>query len=188
VTTAQLRNLLVFCCVVLAQVVVISVAAALAADTMPGFREGDFLRPGRETLIGLLALLTPIVAGWVMQNRPRWGSEELAQRVNELRDQGYHRADLTVVPKDGAAPAVSAGDAIIAAAGLDYPILHEGHRALTALVPATGHEVLDASEARHLDGRVIDPGAVVACDRCDARLVSVAAVAGQWVAQGEGKG
>lgn len=183
-TRAQWLNLGTFCTVVLVQVIVLSLAAALASDTMTGFREGELFRPGRDTAIGLLTLLTPIIGGWVIQNRPRFGSEALAAQVNDLRADGYHRDQLTVVPKDGAQPTTSQADATIAALDLDCPIMHLGHRALTALVPASGHEVLSRLEARHLDGSAI-VGDEVRCDTCGAVLVGVEPVGGTWVAQAE---
>jgi hypothetical protein len=101
---AQLKNLLVFIAVVACNILVISVASALGADTMPGFREGEFLRPGREPALGLLAILAPIIGGWIMQNRPRFGSEGLAAQTDAYRELGYHRSQLEVVPKRGVEP------------------------------------------------------------------------------------
>ncbi len=139
-------------------------------------------RPLAATFMKALcgALTTTALASQVA----RYGSENLATDANVLRAVGYHRADLTVVPKPGAVPEPTRADATIAALDLGFTIMHDGHPALTALVPATGHEVLDASEARHLDGSKIDEGTTVTCDRCGARLVSVASVDGAWVAQG----
>lgn len=111
-STAQLKNLAIFCGVVVVNIIVISVAAALGADTMPGFREGELFRPGRESAIGLLAIVAPIISGWIVQNRPRIGSERLAAIVDDYRERGYHKSDLTVVPKEaltGEPPATGAG-------------------------------------------------------------------------------
>jgi hypothetical protein len=110
---------------------------------------------------------------------------------------GFTRATASAVtsisapPPDGAgsSPTVKSGsdltqaDKMVGALDLAYTVLHDGHPAFTALVPASGHEVLDASEARHLDGRPIVVGDPVVCDRCGAALASVASVGGQWVAQ-----
>lgn len=173
-SAAQWRNLLVFVAVIAANIVVISVAAALGADTMPGFRDGEFLRPGRETAIGLLALLAPIISGWIVQNRPSFGSEGLAAEVNDLREQGYSRADLTVVPKATAEPPVVDDT---------YPVIHRqcGKVAFLALVPPTAFQDLQASECRHVDGRPMATDDPIRCDACSARLMGVMAEAGQWV-------
>jgi hypothetical protein len=54
------------------------------------------------TLFGALAT----AAG--SATRPRTGSEPIAQKVNALRDMGYHRDDLTVVPKANRRPDLDA--------------------------------------------------------------------------------
>jgi hypothetical protein len=107
VNRAQFVNLLIFVAVVVCQITVVSVAAALASDTMPGFREGELFRPGRDLAIGLLALLGPIIGGWVIQNRPRFGSEPVAAQVNDLRAQGVSRQDMVVTTADTVATALS---------------------------------------------------------------------------------
>lgn len=65
-----------------------------------------------------------------------------------------------------------------------WPVLHGvgGHTAFTALVPASGHEVLDSAEAQHLDGTPINEDETVFCDRCHEPLLSVWPVRGEWVA------
>lgn len=103
-TPAQLKNLMIFVAVVALNMAAIAVAAALAANTMPGFRDDEFFAPARTEAIGLLALVIPILGGWITQNRPRFGSEKLASEVNSLRDRGYSRHDLQVVPKPGVVP------------------------------------------------------------------------------------
>lgn len=102
-TTAQLNNLLIFVGVALLNMLVIASAAALAAGTMPGFREGEFLRPAASTAVALLAFLAPILSSWISANRPRLGSEGLAQQVNDLRAEGVSRSQMVVVSRDDAA-------------------------------------------------------------------------------------
>jgi hypothetical protein len=100
----KLQNLLIYLGVGLLNALAIATAAALAAGTMPGFRDGEFLRPSEDVVVGLLALLVPVLTTWLASNRPRFGSEQLAAEVGAYRDLGYHRADLTVLPKGGRAP------------------------------------------------------------------------------------
>jgi hypothetical protein len=108
VSNDQLKNLLIYIGVALANMVAIGVAAALAAGTMPGFRDGELLAPAKTEAVGLLALLAPILSTWLASNRPRFGSEGIAAKVNSLREQGYHRDDLTVRPKGGSRPDLDA--------------------------------------------------------------------------------
>lgn len=107
-TDAQLRNLLTYLAVALLNILAIAVAAALAGGTMPGFREGEFLRPSEDAAVGLLALCVPLLTTWLAAHRPRLGSEGIAADVGAYKALGFHRADLTVVPKAGRTAQVAA--------------------------------------------------------------------------------
>jgi hypothetical protein len=104
VSNDQLKNLLIYVGVALANMIAIGVAAALAAGTMPGFRDGELLAPAKTEAVGLLALLAPILSTWLASNRPRYGSEHLAADIGAYKDMGYHRDDLKVVLKKDAVP------------------------------------------------------------------------------------
>lgn len=179
-TTAQLHNLAIFIGAVVANIVAVSVAAALAGDTMPGFREGEFLRPGRDEAIGLLALLVPILSGLVVQNRPRFGSERLAAEVDERRKQGYSRNDLTVVPKDRVAPDIQG----IADLDAWSPVVHTacGRVAFLTIAPNTPGETIESDEAIHTDGRPYNVTDDPRCDTCRALLGGAFVRDGVWVA------
>lgn len=96
---AQLRNLLIHVGLVAANIVVIALAAALTAGTLPGFRDGEALAPARAELTALLVLVGPIITQAIAASRTRLGSEGLAAEVDVYRERGYHRDDLTVVPR-----------------------------------------------------------------------------------------
>lgn len=179
-TAAQWRNLLIFVAVAVANIVVIAVAAALGGDTMPGFREGEPLRPGKDQAIGLLALLAPIISGWIVQNRPRFGSEGLAAEVDARRREGYARDDLTVIPKadvlDHIAPTPEPEPTT-------YPVIHRSCNAtafLTIVPPLPGLDI-DLAQARHTDGRPWADTDPIRCDGCRADLASVLVDDGRWV-------
>jgi hypothetical protein len=97
--TAMLRNLLIYAGVAVVNALAIALAAALAAGSLPGFREGEFLAPATASIIALMAILTPILTAWLASNRPRFGSEGLADDANQLRAMGISRADMEVVEK-----------------------------------------------------------------------------------------
>lgn len=184
---------------------IIAVSAAVVALVQlikwAGMR--DSWGPVAVIALSVVGVLIWLVSGdsWPPARTDIWPifSGIIAVTLSSAGVFGFTRATASAVtsittPPGGAgsSPTVKAADEPtqaakpIAALDLDYPILHDGHRALTALVPASGHEMLDASEARHLDGRPIVTGDPVICDRCGARLVSVAPIGGQWIAQGEG--
>jgi hypothetical protein len=104
VTEAQFRNLLIYAGVALLNMLAIAVAAALAGGTMPGFRANEFFEPAKGELVALLTLAAPILSTWLASNRPRFGSEQLAAEVGVFKDLGFHRDDLTVLPKGGRVP------------------------------------------------------------------------------------
>jgi hypothetical protein len=110
VSNDQLKNLLIYIGVALANMVAIGVAAALAAGTMPGFRDGELLAPAKTEAVGLLAVVAPILSTWLASNRPRFGSEHLAAEVGAYKEMGYHRDDLTIRPKGGSVPDPGATD------------------------------------------------------------------------------
>jgi hypothetical protein len=48
--------------------------------------------------------ITALITAYGGSLLPRFGSEHIAQQVNSLREMGYHRDDLAVVPRGGRAP------------------------------------------------------------------------------------
>lgn len=71
-----------------------------------------------------------------------------------------------------------------------YPVIHRecGKAAFIALEPPTAFADLQASDARHIDGRPMDPYAAISCDVCGSALVGIQAERGQWVAVSEPRG
>jgi hypothetical protein len=63
-------------------------------------------RPLAATFVTALFGALATAAG--SATRPRTGSEPIAQKVNALREMGYHRDDLTVVPKADRRPDLDA--------------------------------------------------------------------------------
>jgi hypothetical protein len=101
--SAQMKNLLVYCGVAVANMLAIATAAALAAGTLPGFREAEFLAPAVPSLVALVALLAPIPTAWLASNRPRIGSEGLSEQVNALKAQGVPKDRMVVLSEAEAA-------------------------------------------------------------------------------------
>lgn len=106
-TPARVQNLLVYCGVGLLNILGLSTAAAMAAGSMPGFRDGEFFRPSQPEAIALLTIVLPIFSTWLAAHQPSWGGEGLAAQANVYRDQGVHRDDMVVLPRDQAALAVA---------------------------------------------------------------------------------
>jgi len=104
---------------------------------------------------------------------------------------GFTRAAASAVtrtapPPDGAAGSEpTQADATLAVLGLDFPIVHRGHQALWALVPAEDGKRLTAGQTRHMGGLPVREDEPILCDRCGEHLVGVDPVDGQWVARGE---
>lgn len=98
----KLNNLLIYLIVGVLNVCAIAVGAGLASGTLPGFRPGEGFAPAGPALTALLAVVVPTLSTWMAANRPRLGSEGLAADVSALKARGYHRKDMTVVPKAGA--------------------------------------------------------------------------------------
>lgn len=107
-TDRQIRNLLVYCGIAVADMLVVAIAAALAAGAMPGFREGELMAPAAPILAAVLAVLTPILTTALASTRPRFGSEELAHDVDQARAAGVSRKRLTVRAKRGGEPMTEA--------------------------------------------------------------------------------
>jgi hypothetical protein len=108
-TPARLQNLLIYVLTAMANILAIALAAALAAGTMPGFRDGEMLAPAKTEMAALLAFVIPILSGLVAANRPSLGGEGLAAQASVLRQKGYHRDDMVVLSPDDAVAAI-AGD------------------------------------------------------------------------------
>lgn len=106
-STARLRNLLVYVGIACADMLVISAAAALGADAMPGFRPGEFLAPARTSAVTLLAVVAPCLSAWLASNRPRFGSEPIAAQVNALSERGVPRGEMVVLTQGEAAAAIA---------------------------------------------------------------------------------
>jgi hypothetical protein len=98
-TDRELRNLLIYVLIAVAQMALIVLGAALGTGTLPGFRPGGPFEPAGPALAALIALLAPIVATWLAANRPRLGSAELAHQVDQARKGGTPRHRLMVQPK-----------------------------------------------------------------------------------------
>jgi hypothetical protein len=62
-TPARLQNLLIYVLTAMANILAIALAAALAAGTMPGFRDGEMLAPAKTEMAALLAFVIPILSG-----------------------------------------------------------------------------------------------------------------------------
>lgn len=71
-----------------------------------------------------------------------------------------------------------------------YPVIHRecGKTAFLALEPPVAFADLQASDARHIDGRPMVDGDRIACDVCGSALVGIQAERGQWVAVSEPRG
>jgi hypothetical protein len=112
ITPARLQNLLIYCGVALLDMLAIAVSAALAAGTMPGFREGEFFHPTQNALTGLLIIMTPILSTWLAAHQPSWGGEGLAAQASVISaQQGIHRDEMVVLSPDQAVAAVAGAPA-----------------------------------------------------------------------------
>jgi hypothetical protein len=111
-TQDRVNNLLIYSLVALANILAIALSAALATGAMPGFRDGEFLAPAKAEMAGLLGILVPILSAWVAANRPSFGGEGLAAQAGVYRQEGYHRDEMVVLPRDRvpAAAAVAGAD------------------------------------------------------------------------------
>ena len=122
---------------------------------------------------------------------PRAGSEGIAQQVDALREQGYHRADLTVVPKDQATPAVMTGSGSVVSPDLSawHPVVHAdcGRVAFLTIAPNTAGEHIGPGEAMHADGTPLDLTGQVACGSCGAALGGAHVAGGVWVCVSKGE-
>jgi hypothetical protein len=107
ITPARLQNLLIYVLTAMANILAIALAAALAAGTMPGFRDGEMLAPAKVEMAALLAFMIPILSGFVSANRPSYGGEGLAAQANVLHQQGVHRDDMVVLAPDDAVAAIA---------------------------------------------------------------------------------
>lgn len=94
-----MRNLLFYVLIALVNMALIAFGYALVAGTLPGFRAGEPFAPAGPALASLLAILLPILSGWLAANRPRLGSENLADDVNKLQKAGVPKDEMAVVPK-----------------------------------------------------------------------------------------
>lgn len=103
-TYAQLQNRLTYGLIAIAVAVGGIFGTAIGAGLVYGFRDGEPMAPVRIEVASAIALMVAAGGQWVSANRPRDGSEGLAADVGALHAAGYHRKDLTVVPKPGATP------------------------------------------------------------------------------------
>jgi len=97
----RVKNVLFYMGAALCNMIAVVLAFQLAANTLPGFRPGEFMAPAAGLLSSLLAILIPTLTGIVASLRPRIGEEDLAAKVDAAGKRGIARSDLTVYPKPG---------------------------------------------------------------------------------------
>lgn len=102
VTTAQLKNIATFVAIGIGILLIQALGGAVSDGKIPGFMDGQTFDGVRGEIGGLLTLLGTAGGLWMVQNRPRLGSERLAKDVDALREAGVSRQDMTVVTKEDA--------------------------------------------------------------------------------------
>ena len=132
-------------------------------------------------------LIWPLLTGWVGVATSAAGVFGFTRAAPEAISSFSRPPDgAGSEPVDSAPPAGDEIDRILSRN--PYVIHHDGHPALLALVPPDPDTDLAPSEARHLNGAVIDPSDRVTCDRCGAELVGLEADGTRWLAFGDGEG
>ncbi len=98
----RLWNVLAYCGIALLNLLLTLLAISITAGTIAGFRPGEPFTPYAAQFTAIIAVASPALTAWLAQNRPRVGSEELAEDVKALQKDGKHRSELTVVTKEDA--------------------------------------------------------------------------------------
>jgi hypothetical protein len=114
-TTAEVRqfkNLLIYVCIAIANMVAIALAAGVASGNLAGFRPGDPFEVAGPAMAALLAVVTPVLSTWLASNRPRIGSEEIAAQVDQRRRHGQSRK--TMVVRTAGSPPATVDDTVSA--------------------------------------------------------------------------
>lgn len=164
--TPEQRNLLKYVGLAIAAFL-IGCATALVPQLM------DASQPPLNWRIVLGTGIAALVTAYGGSLLPRVGGEHIASRVDALRDEGYHRDELTVVPKADVPHLRS------------YNVRHGmgGHVAfLTTANPLLDQE-MPADSALHVYNRLpFGYGPPYKCDSCGEPLAHVEAIDREWIA------